>query len=81
MNDIITNEPSYIELQLFLDDPIHLPFHLITHPADKTVIIVKRFYKDKVNQYEVDNKYQYHFSDLLKSQGITIKDNKYIIEK
>lgn len=74
----ITNYPANIEVQIFADDIDHLPFHVISKPAEVTLIKVKIFYKNKVKEKIVDNKYQFAFNQLLYDNGIRIQDNKYV---
>lgn len=74
----ITNYPADIEVQIFANDADHLPFHVISKPAKVTLIKVKIFYKNKIEEKVVDSKYQFAFNQLLYDNGIRIQDNKYV---
>ena len=76
--EILANEPSLIKLLIFEDEKIHLPFHIECTPSDYYKIIVQRFRNLKlIDEYEVD--YKDRLSELLKSEGIVFKDNRYIV--
>lgn len=78
--DIITNKPSTIELLIFEDEEIHLPFYIQCIPSENYSIIVKRFKNNKqVKQYNVSNYYINNFNELLKNEGIVIQNNKWKI--
>lgn len=78
--DIITNKPSTIELLIFEDEEIHLPFHIQCIPSENYSITVKRFKNNKqVKQYNVSNYYINNFNELLKNEGIVIQNNKWKI--
>ncbi len=74
----IANTPSIIELQIFEDEQIHLPFHIECIPSNKYKIIVKKFNDNKIiSEYEVSSNYNSRFNDLLKDCGIIIKNGKW----
>lgn len=79
--DIITNNPSYIELWIFQDEVDHLPFWVDTKPSDKTIIKVIRFKNNTYTEHCVDSKYRYHFNELLQEEGIVLKGNRYIVRQ
>lgn len=78
--NIITDTPSTIELLIFEDEKIHLPFHIQCTPSKGYKIIVKR-YKNNViiSKREISNSYRTDLKKLLKSQGIRIKNGKWIV--
>ena len=74
----ITNIPSIIELLIFEDEQVHLPFHVECTPFNEYKIIVKKFNNNKVvSEHEVSPNYNNRFNDLLKDQGIMVKDGKW----
>lgn len=78
--NIITDTPSTIELLIFEDEKIHLPFHIQCTPSKEYNIIVKR-YKNNIiiSEYKVLSSYSTDLNKLLKSQGICTKNGKWII--
>lgn len=78
--NIITDVPSAIELLIFEDEKAHFPFHIQCTPSEEYSITVKR-YKNNivVSQYKVLSEYNTNLNELLRSQGIQMKDGKWII--
>lgn len=78
----ITNTPSTIELLIFEDEQIHLPFHVQCTPAKKYSIIVKRYRDNKeIQQYIVSNKYVNKLHDLLYDQGVRVINGKWTVNE
>lgn len=77
----LANKPSKVILSIFIDEKEHLPFWIEEISDNSCNIIVKKI-KDNtvIEEYSIPNP-EIYWNDtetLLKSQGIVIKNNKYL---
>lgn len=75
----LANEPSEIILYIFIDEKIHLPFHVESTPSETYRITVRRINGFFVDEHLADLYYLHHLDELLESEGIVIENGKYAV--
>lgn len=76
---MLVSESSEIILCIFLDEKIHLPFHVESTPSETYSITVRRINGSSVDEHPADLYYLYHLDELLESEGVVIENGKWTV--
>lgn len=75
----LASEPSAIVLYIFLNEKIHLPFHIESSPSETYSITVRRINGSSVDEHPADLYYLHHLDELLESEGVVIENGKWTV--
>lgn len=74
----LVNAPSDIFLYIFLDEKIHLPFHVESIPSKTYNITIRRVKGSSViEEHPADLYYLHHLDELLESVGVMVENGKW----
>lgn len=76
---LITDTPSIIELSIYEDEKIHLPFNINCTPSKNYSLVVKRYKNNILSSEHKESKVENNLEKLLESQGIYTINNKWVV--
>ncbi len=76
---LITDISSTIELSIYEDEKIHLPFNIQCTPSKDYSLIVKRYKNNILNSEQNNLKVENDLEKLLKSQGVCLVNNRWVV--
>lgn len=77
---LITDTPSVIELSIYEDEKIHLPFNIKCIPSENYSLVVKRYKNNILSSEHKEFKVENDLEKLLESQGVRMINNKWIVD-
>ncbi len=76
----LVSAPSDIFLYIFLDEKIHLPFHVESIPSKTYNITIRRVKGSSViEEHPADLYYLHHLDELLESEGVMVENGKWTV--
>ena len=80
MPQALASAPSDIFLYIFLDEKIHLPFHVESIPNKTYSITVRRVKGSSViEEHPADLYYLHHLDELLEREGVMVENGKWTV--